>query len=185
MITQNELDAFFQNKAYAYSQGQLRYLSLLFEVPCMFRIGTKIVTFETCEDIEALFKTYRGNLRRILAEAMLGTGVICVEGVSDAEVLSFASDVLEEDADPGAYTPLDLSGVTIVQCEGDGSILRYGEFFKSLGKRTYAFYDKQSNSEIAEAIDALFDDSWELEQTGIEFLLAEEVVIKKFETQQV
>ncbi len=124
-------------------------------------------------------KTYRGNLRRILAEAMLGTGVICVEGVSDAEVLSFASDVLEEDADSGAYTPLDLSGVTIVQCEGDGSILRYGEFFKSLGKRTYAFYDKQSNSEVAGAIDTLFDDSWELEQTGIEFLLAEEVAIKK------
>ncbi|RYG92620.1 DUF2813 domain-containing protein [Loktanella sp. IMCC34160] len=128
-------------------------------------------------------KTYRGNLRRILAEAMLGTGVICVEGVSDAEVLSSASDVIEEGYSPGAYTPLDLSGVTIVQCEGDGGILRYGEFFKSLGKNIYALYDKQANRDIADDIDDLFDASWQLDQTGIEFLLAEEVtiaVLRKF-----
>jgi putative ATP-dependent endonuclease of OLD family len=128
-------------------------------------------------------KTYRGNLRRILAEAMLGTGVICVEGVSDAEVLSSASDVLEAGYDPGTYTPLDLSGVTIVQCEGDGGILRYGEFFKSLGKEIYAFYDRQANLGIADDIDKLFDESWQLDQTGIEFLLAEEVsivVLRKF-----
>lgn len=122
-------------------------------------------------------KTYRGNLRRILAEAMLGTGVICVEGISDAEVLSSASDVLEEDYDPGTYTPLDLSGVTIVQCEGDGGILRYGEFFRSLGKKIYAFYDKQANVDISDDIDDLFDESWQLSQTGIEFLLADEVAI--------
>lgn len=122
-------------------------------------------------------KTYRGNLRRILAEAMLGTGVICVEGVSDAEVLTAASDVLEEESTANTYTPLDLSGVTIVQCEGDGGILRYGEFFQSLGKKIYAFYDKQSNEEIAADIDLLFDETWQLEQTGIEFLLAEEVEI--------
>ena len=128
-------------------------------------------------------KTYRGNLRRILTEAMLGTGVICVEGVSDAEVLSSASEVLEEGYGPSTYTPLDLSGVTIVQCEGDGGILRYGEFFKSLGKKIYAFYDKQANREIADDIDELFDASWQLYQTGIEFLLAEEVaiaVLRKF-----
>lgn len=122
-------------------------------------------------------KTYRGNLRRILAEAMLGAGVICVEGVSDAEVLTSASDVLEEGYDPGTYTPLDLSGVTVVHCEGDGGILRYGEFFQSLGKKIYAFYDKQSNKDIADEIDELFDESWQLDQTGIEFLLAEEVAI--------
>ena len=123
-------------------------------------------------------KTYRGNLRRALAESMLGTGVICVEGISDAEVLWSASDVLENAYDPGAYTPLDLSGVTVVHCEGDGGILRYGKFFQSLGKKTYAFYDRQANVGIADEIDELFDRSWQLEQTGIEFLLAEEVTVK-------
>lgn len=122
-------------------------------------------------------KTYRGNLRRIVAEAMLGAGVICVEGVSDAEVLTAGSDVLEEGSKLGAYTPLDLSGVTVVQCEGDGGILRYGEFFGALGKKIYAFYDKQSNAAITGDIDELFDGCWELDQTGIEYLLAEEVAI--------
>lgn len=69
-------------------------------------------------------KAYKGNLRRVLAEAMLGNGVLCVEGVSDAEALYSASAVLEEQSEEGAYTPLDLSGVTIVQCEGDGGLLR-------------------------------------------------------------
>ena len=54
-------------------------------------------------------KTYKGNLRRVLAEAMLGNGVLCVEGVSDAEVLYSASAVLEKDSAEGTYTPLDLS----------------------------------------------------------------------------
>lgn len=120
-------------------------------------------------------KTYRGNLRRILAEAMLGTGVICVEGVSDTEVLTAASNVLEEEEE--AYTPLDLSGVTIVHCDGDGGILRYGEFFRTLGKKIYAFYDKQSNATIVDEIEELFDSSWQLDQTGVEYLLADEVAV--------
>lgn len=122
-------------------------------------------------------KTYRGNLRRILAESMLGNGVICVEGVSDAEVLYAASNVLENYNDELSYTPLDLSGVTVVHCEGDGGILRYGQFFKGLGLKTYAFYDLQKNAEIKNDIEALFDDAWELEQTGIEYLLADETGI--------
>jgi len=123
-------------------------------------------------------KAYKGNLRRVLAEAMLGNGVICVEGISDAEALYSASAVLEEHSDEGSYTPLDLSGVTIVQCEGDGGLLRYGEFFAGLGLNIYAFYDRQRNSAVSDQIEALFSVAWELEQTGIEYLLAEEISIE-------
>lgn len=122
-------------------------------------------------------KAYKGNLRRVFAEAMLGNGVLCVEGVSDAEALYSASAVLEEQSEEGSYTPLDLSGVTIVQCEGDRGLLRYGEFFSSLGLKIYAFYDRQKNDAGNDDIDALFDKAWELEQTGIEYLLAEEISI--------
>ena len=122
-------------------------------------------------------KTYRGNLRRIIAESMLGNGAICVEGVSDAEVLHAASNVLENYNDESSYTPLDLSGVTVVHCEGDGGILRYGQFFKDLGLKTYAFYDLQKNASIKTDIEDLFDGAWELEHTGIEYLLAKETDI--------
>ena len=122
-------------------------------------------------------KTYKGNLRRVLAEAMLGNGVLCVEGVSDGEAIYTASAVLEEDRPEGTYAPLDLSGVTVVQCEGDGGLLRYGKFFSEIGLRTYAFYDRQKNDAIADEIDDAFDATWELEQTGIEYLLADETTI--------
>ena len=126
-------------------------------------------------DIKA--KTYKGNLRRVLAEAMLGNGVLCVEGISDGEVLYTASAVLEEGSQVGTYTPLDLSGVTVVHCEGDGGLLPYGRFFSAIGLRTYAFYDRQKNDAIADEIADVFDATWELEQTGIEKLLADETTI--------
>ncbi len=122
-------------------------------------------------------KTYKGNLRRVLAEAMLGNGVLCVEGISDGEAISSASSVVEKERGMEAYTPLDLSGVTIVHCDGDGGILRYGEFFRGLGLSTYAFFDRQQNDAIADEIHARFDAAWELEQTGIEYLLADETAI--------
>lgn len=55
--------------------------------------------------------------------------------------------------------------------------MRYGEFFQSLEQKIYAFYDRQKNVGIVDDIDALFDGSWQLEQTGVEFLLADEVEI--------
>ena len=122
-------------------------------------------------------KTYKGNLRRVLAEAMLGNGVLCVEGISDSEAIYTASTVLEESKPEGTYTPLDLSGVTVVQCEGDGGLLRYGRFFSEIGLRTYAFFDRQKNEAIAAEIVDVFDAAWELEQTGIERLLADETKI--------
>ena len=122
-------------------------------------------------------KTYKGNLRRVLAEAMLGNGVLCVEGISDGEALYTASAVLEGCSQEGTYTPLDLSGVTVVQCEGDGELLRYGKFFSEIGLRTYAFYDRQKNGAIGNEIADVFDATWELDQTGIEYLLADETTI--------
>ena len=123
-------------------------------------------------------KAYRGNLRRVLAEAMLGNGVLCVEGISDGEVMHTASAVLEENSQEGTYTPLDLSGVTVVQCEGDGGLLRYGQFFSGLGLKTYAFYDRQKNEDISDQIEDTFDAAWELQHTGMEYLLAEETTIE-------
>ena len=54
--------------------------------------------------IKAKAKAYKGNLRRVLAEAMLGNGVLCVEGISDGEVIYTASAVLEEHSQEGMLT---------------------------------------------------------------------------------
>ena len=61
--------------------------------------------------------------------------------------------------------------------KGDGRLLRYGKFFSEIGLRTYAFFDRQRNKAIADKITGVFDAAWELEQTGIEYLLADETSI--------
>lgn len=128
-------------------------------------------------------KTFRGGIRRHFAEAMLGRGVLCVEGVSDSDVLVSASQVLERDGvEDHAYTPLDLSGVTIVQCDGDGGLPQHGDFFGGLDLKTYAFHDEPTDGD-ASSIQEAFDRSWQLEYRGIEKLLAEEIpetVLRRF-----
>ena len=147
------------------------------DVVLLERRADGVVAGRRIEAADIKAKTYKGNLRRVLAEAMLGNGVLCVEGISDGEALYTASAVLDETSQEGTYTPLDLSGVTVVHCEGDGGLLRYGRFFSAIGLSTYAFYDRQKNAAIADEIADVFDAAWELEQAGIEYLLADETTI--------
>lgn len=133
------------------------------------------------KDLKA--KTYKGNIRRIIAEAMLGKGVLCVEGKSDAEAIYSASTVLEEHSSDDSYTPLDLSGVTVIPCEGDGELIKYGKFFARLGLKTYALFDRNNNTKVSQNIKETFHKSWELDQKRIEQFFAEEIpveVIRKF-----
>jgi len=123
-------------------------------------------------------KTYRGGLRRHFAEAMLGRAVLCVEGVSDDSVLVAASAVLENSSTEEApYAPLDLSGVTVVPSDGQGNLAKLGQFFGGIGLRTYALFDKQKDSTQTHEICNAFDHAWELDYSGIEKLLAEEVPV--------
>ena len=122
-------------------------------------------------------KTYRGGLRFQFAEAILGRGVICVEGMSDREVLQAASYILKKEIrEDDNYMPLDCLGITVVQCEGGGNILNYGKFFKHLGLKTYAFFDKyddKNNMEFDEVFVKWYDHGF----TGIEALLSTEIPI--------
>lgn len=86
-------------------------------------------------------KHYRRHARRGLAEAMLGRGVIVAEGVTESAVLNATAEKLE--ASDLTKWPLDLAGVTIFSVDGDGDMPTFGTFFKALGLKTYAFYDKK------------------------------------------
>lgn len=121
-------------------------------------------------------KKYIGGLRSQYAEAMLGKGVLCVEGISDKGVLEAASAVMEANStDDLPYGSLDLSGVTIIHCDGDGELVKHGEFFDGLGLNTYALYDHSENDDLKTQIERMFNYAVELEYKGIEKLLAEEL----------
>lgn len=117
-------------------------------------------------------RMYKRHARRGLAEAMLGTGVIAGEGLTEKNVLSTVSAMME--ADERNY-PLDLSGVTIFSVDGDGSLPHFGLFFKELGIRTYAFYDKKERTAgEARSFTEAFDVPNETVYNGIEDLLVKE-----------
>lgn len=122
-------------------------------------------------------KTYRRYIRRGFAEAMLGRGVIVAEGITEQFALQSVAQMLEE-ADSSKY-PLDLSGVTIITPDGEGSIPEFGCFFTSLGLPCYAFYDKKNRSqkEIESFAKAGFSKQCEIPYFGMEDLLATEVPI--------
>jgi len=83
---------------------------------------------------------------------MLGPGVIVAEGITEQAALLATAEKLESDT---SCYPLDLSGVTIFPVEGDGSMPMFGAFFRALGIRAYAFYDKKPRT--AKETQAFFD----------------------------
>ena len=120
-------------------------------------------------------KTYRTHARRGLAEAMLGRGAIVGEGVTEKDAILATADKME-DAHPETYYPLDLSGVTVLSADGDGSIPEFGSFFKAMHIGAYALYDtrKRTADEVAK-LKNNFDISSQTKYKGAEKLLVEEV----------
>jgi putative ATP-dependent endonuclease of OLD family len=122
-------------------------------------------------------KTYRRYIRRGFAEAMLGRGVIVAEGITEQLALQAVAEKLEA-ADATRY-PLDLSGVTIITTDGDGSIPEFGRFFVSLDLPTFAFFDKKVRpKKDQEALEQVgFEILNEIAYSGIEDLLAAEITL--------
>ena len=126
-------------------------------------------------DADVKAKTYRRYIRHGFAEAMLGRGVIIAEGMTEKFALQAVAEKMES-ADEAKY-PLDLSGVTIMTTDGDGSIPEFGRFFRSLDLPTFAFFDqKKRTKENKEVLDnAGFKILKEVPYAGMEDLLAAEI----------
>ena len=124
-------------------------------------------------------KMFKRHMRRGLAEIMLGKGVIVAEGISEQTALKAVAEHMEAN-DPDACYPLDLSGVTIFPVEGDGSLASFGAFFKTLGLKTYAFYDKKNRKpEETRQIKQSFELPNETPYSDIEKLLVAETPVAK------
>lgn len=121
-------------------------------------------------------KLFYRKLRPSIAEAILGQAVLIGEGLVEFQVLRAAVDVMETE-NPNNY-PFDLSGITFFDADGDGNLSEYGAFFKSLGLKTFAFYDNgvRTPAEV-NAMASNFDINKQTAYADIEKLLAEELPI--------
>jgi putative ATP-dependent endonuclease of OLD family len=122
-------------------------------------------------------KIYRKHARRGLAEAMLGRGVIVGEGITEKDVVWAVSEKMEA-SKPEWFYPLDLSGVTILTPDGDGSMHEFGAFFRTMQIQAFGLYDaKKRTPEEEQRLTDSFDIPCKTAYTGMEKLLVEELPI--------
>jgi putative ATP-dependent endonuclease of OLD family len=81
-----------------------------------------------------------------------------------------------EEVNPGCFYPFDLSGVTVITADGEGSIPEFGAFFKAMQIMAFAFYDKRKRKpEEEQKLKDNFDISCQTAYAGAETLLVEEI----------
>ncbi len=114
--------------------------------------------------------------RRQFAEAILGRGVLVVEGASETALFPEASTVLERDLGSDVYMHLDFAGVSLFTADSETAVPKYGPVFKALSKTAFAFYDKPNKAHTAEAVAKLdeYVAHWQSPTKGIEVLLVSE-----------
>lgn len=94
-----------------------------------------------------------------LSECMLGKATIVVEGLTEFHAIPIAARRMVEN-NPALVQDLDIAGVTFFNSDGDGNGPKFGKFFKTLGLKTFAFYDFKAGR--PEAQKASYADTFEI-----------------------
>ncbi|MGH7184330.1 MAG: ATP-dependent nuclease, partial [Nitrospiraceae bacterium] len=155
---------------YVIERFQPSQIQILRKSPESVLTGTPLIIGTTLKG-----KTYRKHARRGLAEAMLGRGVIICEGITEKDIVLAAAEKME-DAKPESCYPIDLSGVSVLSVDGDGSLPEFGAFFGALQITTYAFLDRKTRSATeSQKLTDSFHHIHETAYAGSELMLVEEV----------
>lgn len=121
---------------------------------------------------------FRRYARRGLTECMLGKGAIVVEGLTEFHALPVVARTLEEaNAD---LQPLDIAGVAFFDAESESKMAKFGNFFQSLGLRTFGFYDHAPRSaQKKQALVDAYTVDCEHQYAGFEALVVTEVPVDR------
>ncbi|CAE6503415.1 Recombination protein F [Nitrosomonas nitrosa] len=140
--------------------------------------GTSVSSMKISDTNGLKSKDFQRYARRGLTECMLSKGVIIVEGLTEFHALPVVARLMEEN-DP-VLQPLDISGVVFFDAESESNILKFGTFFKTLGLKTFSYYDyaKREQEKKQQFID-LFDIDFEHPYKGFEQLLVSEVHVDR------
>lgn len=111
-------------------------------------------------------KAYRDEVKRRFCEVFLSRRVLIVEGRTEYDAIRAVSRRLEE-LEPDEYLSLDGLGIAMINAETDSQIAPLGDYFRGLGKTTYAIFDKQDTTESPKIADSV-DYAYESEEKGFE-----------------
>ena len=124
-------------------------------------------------------KEFKRFARWGLCECMLGKAAVVVEGVTEFHALPVAAARMElEEPELTAGHSLDVLGATFFYADGESNMPKFGKFFKTLGLKTFGFYDVAKRSEKStEALKAAYDVNLEHKYKGFEDLVAQEMPV--------
>jgi len=130
-----------------------------------------------CIPTDAIKHSALRTNRRQLAEAVLARSVIVAEGDTEAKLLAASSYMYEALDKLGTYAPLDLIGVSVFDAGAQSSVPKWGYFFSSMNKTTFAFHDKPKTTWSSEQLEQLsfYHLNFESAYSGTEDLLINEV----------
>jgi putative ATP-dependent endonuclease of the OLD family len=114
-------------------------------------------------------KRYRQEFRTRFCEGLLSRRVLIAEGATEATAFPVAARRLSE-LNPATYASLEALGVCIIDAGTDTQIADLGTLYRSLGKRTFALCDKQTDPAKA-AIEAQVEHLFMHAEKGIEDLI--------------
>jgi putative ATP-dependent endonuclease of the OLD family len=114
-------------------------------------------------------KRYRQEFRTRFCEGLLSRRVLIAEGATEATGFPVAARRLSE-LNPATYASLEALGVCIIDAGTETQIADLGALYRSLGKRTFALCDKQTDAARA-AIEAQVERLFMHAEKGIEDLI--------------
>ena len=122
-------------------------------------------------------KEFKQYARWGLCECMLGKAAIVLEGLTEFHALPVAARRIEESLGALGFQPLDILGATFFYAYGESNVPKFGKFFKTMGLKTFAFYDLVANRQQAQkdSLAANFDINTEHVHKGFEDLIAAEM----------
>jgi putative ATP-dependent endonuclease of OLD family len=122
-------------------------------------------------------KEFKQYARWGLCECMLGKAAIVVEGLTEFHALPVAARRIEEELGLLGFEPLDILGATFFYAYGESNMPKFGKFFKTLGLKTFGFYDliTKRSEERKQQFAAAYDINTERPYKGLEALIAQEV----------
>lgn len=145
--------------------------------------GMGAITAQKVADASGLTdKEFKQFARWGLCECMLGKASIVVEGLTEFHAMPVVASrmELEEPLVTGGQS-LDVLGATFFYAGGESNMAKFGKFFKTLGLKTFGFYDatKKRSPKAAEALKAAYDVNLEHPHKGFENLVAAEMPIHR------
>lgn len=121
---------------------------------------------------------YFRRLRQTFSEALLGRGVLVVEGDSDRWWINGASRIMNRASFEGKkQEALELLGIAVVSADSNGDIPKLGKFFLDAGLRTVALADLTEDIGLLEAYCGAPFPVILLRQKGLEDLLSKTLPI--------